>query len=349
MNYRFRRKPERKSNKKFLIFLLIVILGLGFFKMNYNSFKKGEIITKTREITITKNDNFSNLWKKIEELDTFYYKIYLKYNKPTFTLQEGVFKIESWDNFEKLFKNLQKPLTTTENLTILPGWNIYDIDKYLIKKWLISEWEFISYVTNKEKIDALKEFFPFLDLDSLETLEGYLYPDTYTVDSKNFKINTFVIKVLEEFEKRVYEKSLKWKFDNAKINEIVNLASILQKEETIEANQPTVAWILKKRLNENWQIWADATVCYPQKLPTSECTQKKVVEFLYEKNEYNTRTMTWLPKTPIANPTEKTILATINDEKTDYWFYLHDLKTGQIYYAKTNAEHEQNKKNVYGR
>lgn len=342
-------KNDKKSIKIFFVILIILILILWFLKIKYDNFKNADLIKESREIKIESNDNFWNLWKKIPEIDNIFYKIYLKNNKIDFELKKWNYKLEKWDNLEKILKNLKNPvdILTTQNVTIIPGWNIYDIDKNLEKKWLISKWEFINYVTNKEKIQALKEFFPFLDFDWIETLEGYLYPDTYKVDTKNFKINALVIMILEEFEKQVYEKDLKWKYNNKKINEILNLASIVQKEESIEKNKPIVAWILKKRLNSWWMIWADATVCYPQKLPTSECTQKKVVEWLYNKNEYNTRQKKWLPKNPIANPTKSTIDATINDEKTKYWYYLHDLKTGQIYYAETNEEHEKNKRNVY--
>ena len=56
------------------------------------------------------------------------------------------------------------------------------------------------------------------------------------------------------------------------------------------------------------------------------------------------KTKKWLPKTPIWNPSYETIEATLNDKKTEYWYYLHDL-SGKIYYWKTDAEHEANKKN----
>lgn len=336
---------EKKSNKNFfLIFFIIFALILIYFKGNYDSFKEKSLILEDKEIIISKNDNFSNLAKKIPELENFYYKIYLKNNNPDFTLSEWKFLIKKWDNLKNIFKNLQKPIISTKNITILEWWNIFDIDKTLTEKWFISAWDFTNYATNKEKIIALKEFFPFLN-ENIISLEGYLYPDTYTIDSKNFKVNTFTIMLLEEFEKKVYEKYLKWKYDNKKINEILNLASIVEKEEWNEKNQAMVAGILKKRLNSDWQIWADATVCYPYNLPTSKCTQTFITNHIRDKNEYNTRTIKWLPKTPIANPSATTVDATINSQKSEYWYYLHNLRTWQIYYAKDDAEHKFNIKN----
>jgi len=68
-----------------------------------------------------------------------------------------------------------------------------------------------------------------------------------------------------------------------------------------------------------------------------------VSKYIQEKSEYNTRTMTGLPKTPIGNPSFDAINTTLHYKKTPYYYYLHDTTTGKIYYGTTNAEHEQNK------
>jgi len=335
---------QKKPSKNYIFYILVIVIILWFsVKYKYDNFPTETEIKESRSIIIKKWDTFSALGEKIPEFNSIFYKLYIRFNPPNFELKEWSYKIEKWKNIIETIESLKKTAPLTNNVTILEWWNIYDIDKTLASKWLISEWEYINYVTSSEKIAALKQFFPFLDLN-LESLEGYLYPDTYSVDSATFKINNFVIMQLEEFEKKVYEKLFKDKHDNKTIYDVINLASIVEKEESITENKATVAWILKKRLNAWWQIWADATVCYAFKLPTKECTPKKVLEYLYEKNDYNTRQKKWLPKTPIWNPSYETIEATLNDKKTEYWYYLHDL-SGKIYYWKTDAEHEANKKN----
>lgn len=353
MNFYQRKFDRRRKNsnflKNFFIIFTILLLVWGFvFYKKYNNFKNDEIIIETRQIKIEKWDNISKLWEKISEFNNIFYEIYFRNNKQNFDLKEWTYILNKWDTIEKTFENLQKPIKISEinNFTIIPWWNIFDIDKNLAEKNLISKWEYINYVTSKEKINSLSEFFNFLKNKDLESLEWFLYPDTYWIDSKNFKINNFVIMQLETFEKKVYKKLFEWKYNNETIYDVINLASIVEKEESrIKKEQPIVAGILKKRLNAWWMIWADATVCYPYKLPTSECTQKIVNKYVYEKNDYNTRTMKWLPKTPIANPSFDTINSTLNDKKTDYWYYLHNLKTWKIYYAKTNEEHNYNRAN----
>jgi UPF0755 protein len=280
--------------------------------------------------------------------------LYIKNNVSDFQLKAWNFKISENADINQILIDLQNPLIENEiSITILEWWNIYDIDYYLTNKKLIKKWDYINYVTNKDKIKQLTKFFPFIEW--LNTLEWYLYPDTYKVISNNFKINVFVIKQLENFENKVYNKLFltptpsgtplkkgRNKYNNKKIEEVINLASIVEKEEKNIAEKPIVAWILKKRLDNWWMIWADITVCYPHQLTANEC-KMVITKYINEKSDYNTRTMAGLPKTPIWNPSFETINATLNYKKTPYWFYLHDTKTSHIYYAETNEWHSINK------
>lgn len=323
------------------IILLIWIIWIIIYS-NYQSFKTKKIVKKTSYIEINRWDNFKSLSNKIEWINDFYLWIYLNKNIPNYELQAGKYKVNTWATISEIIENLNKPVFTEEKITFLEWWNIYDIDDYLNYKWFINKWDYIDYVTNIQKIKALSRFYNFIK--NQKTLEWYLYPDTYKITTP-LKINKLVIKQLDNFENKVYNKILT-KYDNKTIEDIINLASIVEKEEKNPKEKSTVAWILKKRLNSGWKIWADITVCYPHKLTSEEC-KMVVSKYINEKNEYNTRTMLWLPKTPIWNPSFETINATLNDKKTNYWFYLHNVKSWKIYYWETNAEHEANKKYMY--
>ncbi len=324
--------------KKIILILWIIIF---FTYIWYINFKDKIIIHKNQIITINRWDTFNSLSKKLN-INDFYLKIYLDKNKPNFELQTWEYKINSWSTISDIIKWLNKPLAINQiNITLLEWWNIYDIDNFLTEKWLINKNEYINYVTNKKKIFALSKFYNFI-YPELNTLEWYLYPDTYKINESNFKINKLVIKQLDNFEQKVYNKILK-QYPTQKIQEVLKLASIVEKEEKDPKNKPIVAGILKKRLNSNWPIWADITVCYPHHLTSQQC-KMVISKYIKEKSNYNTRTMLWLPKTPIWNPSYETIYDTINSKKTPYWYYLHNIKTWQIYYATTNAQHEKNKR-----
>ena len=261
------------------------------------------------------------------------------------------FNTPQWKWLHTIFSHLweqysQEVLENKRNtqLIILEWWNIFDIDTYLTQRSLIKKWEYISYVENRDKIIALSEFFDFLD--EQETLEWYLYPDTYKISPLNFKVNNFVILKLNTFEQKVYNKLFMDEvtkeplYSNAIIESVVNLASIVEKEEKNKSEQKTVAGILKKRLKEFRHIWADITVCYHYRLTSKDC-RFAVSKYIKIKTPYNTRTTLGLPPTPINNPSYTTIDNTLNSLESEYYYYLHD-SNGKIYYWKNYQEHKNN-------
>ncbi len=341
----------KKPNIFFRLFKLLIwiaIIGGVIFWNKYSDFSKQILTPKFTNLTIEKWDYYSTLNTKFldedgnEILDKNYLKIYLKLNPPAVpSLQIGSYKIKKDTTLNTLFTQLEKPIQSEEvSVTFLEGWNIFDIDNYLTNRELIEQWAFIKYART-DWIESLRAKYPFLE--KALTLEWFLYPDSYRLFKNKFNPEYLSIKMLDNFETKVYEEILGWK-SNEEILEIVNIASILEKEEKNDAEKPTVAWILKKRYRDNWMIGADITVCYPHDLTAEEC-KLVVSEYINEVNDYNTRTKTGLPKTPIWNPQLSSVEAVVNPKDTPHWFYLHNTNTGKIYYATTNAEHEANKAN----
>jgi len=344
----------KKQNIFFRLFKLfiwiIVITGIIFYS-NYSSLDEKKLVEESTTITIKSWDYLSNInkkfldkdWEKI--IDDKYLKAYIYFNNINQNLQAGSYEIKKDTNISTLFEQLKKPVLQEEiSLTFLEWWNIFDIDEYLFNKDLIKKWEFIKYSEiNWEWINSLKWKYKFLE--KAISLEWFLYPDSYRLFKNKFSPEYLSLKMLDNFENKVYNKILSEK-SNEEILKIVNLASIVEKEEKSDSEKPTVAWILKKRLESNWKIWADITVCYPHKLTANEC-KMVVTKYIREESEYNTRVIFWLPKTPIGSPQFSSINAVVNPNITDYWFYLHNTNSWQIYYWKTNAEHEANKKYLY--
>ena len=90
---------------------------------------------------------------------------------------------------------------------------------------------------------------------------------------------------------------------------------------------------------------ADITLCYGLQQPYEACTPAVIAQHINDTtNPYNTRQQKGLPPQPISNPSVESIVAALNPQASDYLFYLHD-KSGNIHYAKTVDEHNQNKVN----
>lgn len=318
--------------------LLILIIFLIFIVYNINSI--WDINVPWWKYVIQKWDTVSNIPKRLNiEVNPIFYKIWLKTIAPEIKLLAWTYTIWKGSNFLNIFSNwLNKPDSLDQEITILPGWNIFDIDEYLTSKWLIQPWELIDISSNIP--DDMKEKFGFLK--ESKSLEWFIYPDTYRIPF-DVKIKDIVSYPLDEFNKKIY----KVYFENSYkefYNDLI-MASIVEKEERNTDNKPMVAWILLKRFQEWIAIWADATVCYQYKVTSANCSPSFIWEKIYIKSNYNTRNKIGLPPTPISNITKESFEAVYKPETSPYYYYLHDM-SGNIHYGKTLQEHNNNK-NLY--
>lgn len=319
-----------------LIIWIIVITG-GIFWWKYSGYSETTLSPNTSPLVVDQGSTFRSVLLE-QGLDETMTKVYLKLNTPNFDLQAGRYDVKEGVSIDEFLDALRDPLAENEiTLTFLEWWNIFDIDEYLAGKSLIEAGDFIAYAEN----DFSELVSEYDYLKSALSLEGFLYPDTYNVNPNSFTPSILAKKMLENFNEKIYVPYLA-NADGETIYNLINLASIVEKEERNSAEKSTVAGILKKRWEEWWQIGADITVCYPQRLTSEEC-KLSVTTYLYEVNDYNTRQKVWLPKTPIWNPSAETLEATLNHKETPFYYYLHNVDTGKIYYAETNAQHEQNK------
>lgn len=317
---------------KLIIWIALITGGIFFWK--YSDYENTILTQEDTLVEIT------GWWFQSALIDAgadpLFTKIYLSQNTPDFELQKWKYTVRSDATVKTYIESLKNPINATDiPLTFLEGWNIFDIDEYLLGKWLIEDWDFITFAEN-HNLESGYEF-----LDWISSLEWYLYPDTYAVNPNNFSSEILARKMLNNFNTKIYQEYFT-SMGSQRIFEVITLASIVEKEERSDTEKPTVAGILKKRLDEGWMIGADITVCYPFRLTAEEC-KLSVTKYLYEVNDYNTRQKVGLPAGPIWNPAEVTIQATLFPNETEYYYYLHDTVTGKIYYWVTNADHERNK------
>lgn len=289
---------------------------------------------KEWKYVIEKWDTVSDLNLRLKlNVNTYLYKIYIKFLAPESKLLAWTFSINSNITFNEFLKNKSsKPDTLDREVMILPWWNIYDIDELLANKWVINKWELIAISSNIP--ESFKSKYPFLK--NVDSIEWFIYPETYRIQL-DAKLEDFLKITLDTFNERIYQKFNKKNFYDNMI-----MASIVEKEERVTRNKRLVAWILLKRVNEWIAIWADATVCYWYKITTEECTPGFIWEHIYIKSKYNTRNKLGLPPTPISNFSDDSFDATVNSEKSDYYYYLHDMNWN-IHFWKTLSEHNANK------
>ncbi len=196
------------------------------------------------------------------------------------------------------------------------------------------EGESVEDLAKRAKL-VLPEFSETEFVTLAKPYEGKLFPETYMIPEKynEQELLDLLLKTFDEKTKALYETaSTSLSFD-----EVIILASILEREANSKESKRIVSGILQNRLAINMPLQADATVEYVLHKPLKELTP----EDLKIDSPYNTYTNKGLPPTPIGNPGLEAIEAVLYPDKTNYMFYLTD-ENGDFYYAEDFDGHRRN-------
>lgn len=199
----------------------------------------------------------------------------------------------------------------------------------------------------EEIADILSESFPQFDdtwRARLNENEGYLFPDTYSFP-KDATIDQIIETMTANFKSK-YETLSGGRKSTLTEKEIVTIASLVEREAKHDQDRPMVASVILNRYDIGMKLDIDATIQYA--LGYDQSTQRwwkaaLTLDDLALSSPYNTYKVAGLPPTPIANPGQEALDAVVHPAETEYLFYISD-STGQNHYAKTNDEHEANKK-----
>ncbi len=206
-------------------------------------------------------------------------------------------------------------------VTTLEGWRVEEIAMALSKDLNLPEKEFLQVAQ-----------------------EGYMFPDTYLIP-KDATAGAIVSMFRDNFNKKVIPEMLSaLKKEGITKDELVIIASLVEREGKTGTDRPIIAGILLNRLRRNWPLQVDATLQYAIGYQQREkIWWKKELTDEDKKidSPYNTYLNPGFPPGPIANPGLEAIKAVLNPQVTEYMFYLHD-KTGVAHYAKTIEGHLEN-------
>ncbi len=169
--------------------------------------------------------------------------------------------------------------------------------------------------------------------------EGFLFPDTYLIP-KDASAGE-VIKILRKnFDQKIKNLLPDIQKSGLELEEVIILASIVEREARYEEDRPIVAGILIKRWQNGWPLQVDATVQYVLGEEGDWWPKVRKVDLKID-SPYNTYSYSGLPPAPICNPGLSAIKAVVYPKQTDYWYYLSD-KEGKMHYAETLDKHNQN-------
>lgn len=235
----------------------------------------------------------------------------------------GEYELRSTFDYRALIQNMRagSASTITVKVTIPEGFTIHQIFQRLEENDVCSYEDLMKAATESS---FNYSFLEGRDSSNANWLEGYLFPDTYEF-YVGMQGSSAINKLLETFHYRITADMLN-QIENLgmTLDDIINVASLIEKEAANDAERATIASVIYNRLNNGIVLGIDAAVLYPYKdhegAPTGE--------MLAADDPYNTRIKAGLPPTPICNPGLASINAALFPDSTGYFFYALDTATG---------------------
>lgn len=243
-------------------------------------------------------------------------------------VQAGEYELDSSMTPLSILNALTTGRVKKHLVTIPEGYNIQEVADTLGAEGLVDPAEFKARAADRY-------FVATLGLDGA-TLEGYLFPDTYSF-TKGMTVDEVITKMVEKF-KTVYmaEFDSRARAKGMSMRTVVTLASIIEKETGSPGERALISAVLHNRLKKRIKLQSDPTVIYAIKDFDGNLTRKH----LLEKTPYNTYVNYGLPPGPIANPGRASLDAAISPANADYLYFV-SMNNGKHFFSSSLKEHNK--------
>ena len=340
----------KKIMKYFMIALLVIVLVGGFFTWNYIKGETQPVDTAQTELVsfeIEQGASVKEVSKALEKegiiRNSKLFNFYLKF-KNVSGFKSGLYHVSKSMTLDEIIAELygqgkDKDQNATKVL-IREGEQLTEIAKEVEKSTKYSAEDFMAKVQDEDFLRYLVQKFPKLLTQSYNgyqvkyVLEGYLFPATYDMnDSKTLQmLITEMVAKTDEVMSKYYDKILASDYT---LQEIMAMASLIEKEGTKLEDRKKISSVFHNRIKENMKLQTDVSVQYA----LGEHKEALSLEDLEVDSPYNLYQNYGVGPGPYNSPSEDAIVAAMEPEKTDYLYFLADIHTKEIYYAKTYEEH----------
>ena len=268
-----------------------------------------------------------------------FFRLQSKFARMERSLQAGEYEIVSGMSNWEIIDLFSKGQVRHKTLTIPEGYTIEQIAKKIEESGLGSAEEFKK---------AAKDYAPYSYMETSNNnvifkAEGFAYPSTYYLSPGSAEKEILAIMV-KEFDTQLTEDiRQKAKDKNMSIRDLVNLASLVEKEAVFPEERPVIAGVFLKRLQIQMPLQSDTTIQYILGV------QKKEISIADTKidSPYNTYLYAELPPGPIASPSISTINAVLDPKQTNYLYFVADLE-GHHHFTETYQDHLKEIERIHG-
>lgn len=305
-------------------FCLVIVVFISF-----NLFLPSSFSGMWKEVEIPKGATYRQVIKILKDNNIVKNELLLLLlGKITMTdkkLSAGYYNLNTAMSLWDVFDILRKGRIIQFTIQVPPGSTLEDIKSRLKEVGLVDDksWQLVY--------DEV--FLKSLSIDA-PSLEGYIYPDTYNfakgMDTKD------IFKMMVQRMRVKFDYSLIMRAEELGLseNEVLTLASIIEKEAVYDRERPLISAVYHNRLKRKMKLQADPTAVYGIKRMQDGITR----EDLKRNTLYNTYVVDGLPPGPIASPGIKAIKAALYPADVDYLYFV-SKNDGTHYFSKTGEEH----------
>lgn len=332
--------------------LLLVVLGLLFSHYWKSGLEPVDTNNKKQyAIEIPVGSNAKQIGDILEKKgmvrSAFVFSYYAKtHNQSAF--QAGYYALSPSMTVPQVIKTLHSGGSATAKgipvatVTIPEGYTVDQIADVLEKKTHFKKEEFLNLMRDKAFFDQMANKYPQL-LNSERNVsdvryyfEGYLYPATYNV-YKGESMKEFVEEILKNMDTIMKPYYQTIEEQGQTVQHILTIASLVEKEGVSESDRKKIAGVFFNRIKANMPLGSDISVTYAK----GEHKVHLSNEDVRTDSPYNLYVYTGYGPGPFNNPSKAAIEATVHPTKSDYLYFVADIKTGKVYFAKTYEEHEK--------
>ena len=340
----------KKIMKYFMIALLVIVLVGGFFTWNYIKGETQPVDTAQTELVsfeIEQGASVKDVSKALQDegiiRNSKLFNFYLKF-KNVSGFKSGLYHVSKSMTLDEIIAELSgqgkdKDQNATKVL-IREGEQLTEIAKEVEKSTKYSAEDFMAKVQDEDFLRYLVQKFPKLLTQSYNgyqvkyVLEGYLYPATYDMnDSKTLQmLITEMVAKTDEVMSKYYDKIVASDYT---LQETMAMASLIEKEGTKLEDRKKISSVFHNRIKDNMMLQTDVSVQYA----LGEHKEALSLEDLEVDSPYNLYKNYGVGPGPYNSPSEDAIVAAMEPADTEYLYFLADIHTKEIYYAKTYEEH----------
>ena len=366
-------KPIKKKKKSHLkgilltILVLLILLGAGgFFGLRYAESALLPVDPSSKQYVTVQIPDGANTQQIGETLEnsgliknSLVFTMYAKYKNYS-DLKSGYYNLKKSMSTEELIKALQKGGTpepqepSLAELTIPEGYTLEqiaqavgqlqgDFKEPLTANAFMAKVQDEAFITKEvAKYPNLLESLPAKDSGVRYRLEGYLFPATYTI-KESTTVESLIDEMLAAMDKNLSSHYATIKEKNLTVNELLTIASLVEKEGAKTEDRKLIAGVFYNRLNQGMPLQSNIAILYAEgKLGQNISLADDAGIDTTINSPYNVYTNLGLMPGPVDSPSLDAIESSINQTKSDYLYFVANVQDGKVYYATTLEDHDKN-------